>query len=326
MGIIKILKKVSGIQAYQDRREASNIKTNADSKYEDASQKTEQLRESLNGSIQEFGRMRLESLKSTVGIFISYLKDIEQKNKTSQYDFLKSIDIKDEKIKELESLDMSASKILQGTIASTAIGAAAVAGVPTAITGAVTALATASTGTAISSLSGVAASNAVLAWLGGGTLAMGGGGVAAGAAVLTAATWTVTGGLAVLTAGLIASAHYSKKLTEAKEYEKEVDIRVAEMEKAWVVMEGIEKRIEELKDVTHKLSSRTVNELKYLTPLIPDFDSTDIYYKEVFQKTGLLIKAMGELAKTALFGEDGNLSESSGLIVGEVQSLLNTQL
>ena len=207
-----------------------------------------------------------------------------------------------------------------------AIGAAALTGVPAAITATVTGLATASTGTAISTLTGAAASNAVLAWLGGGTLAMGGGGVAAGAAVLAAATYTVTGGLAILTAGLIASVHYSKKLTEAKKYEKDVDIKIGEMEKAWIVMEGIQKRIEELKNITQQLKDRTIRELKYLTPLIPDFVFKDIYYKEVFQKTGLLVKSIGELAKTPLFNEDGNLSDSSGLIVGEVRSLLNTQL
>ncbi|MBK9248794.1 MAG: hypothetical protein IPM69_11920 [Ignavibacteria bacterium] len=221
---------------------------------------------------------------------------------------------------------MSASQILKSTLATGAIGAAALTGVPTLVTGAVTALATASTGTAISTLSGAAATNAVLAWLGGGTVAAGYGGMAVGATVLTAATWTVTGGLAVLTAGLIASAHYSKKLTEAKEYEKNVDIKIGEMEKSWIVMDGIKKSIDELKGVTQELTERSIKELKYLTPLIPDFDLTDIYYKEVFQKNGLIVKSIGELAKTALFNEDGNLSESSGLITGKIRSLLNTQL
>jgi len=326
MKTVDLIKKVSGVQAYQDRKEAKRVKQDSESKYRAAVRHTRKLKKILNTMIQEFGQIRLESLKNTVGVFISYLKDMDQKNKLSQYNILAAVDIKQKKVDELKSLDMSASEILKGTIATASIASVGLLGVPTAITGAVTALATASTGTAISSLSGAAATNAVLAWLGGGTIAMGGGGVAAGAAVLTAATWTVTGGLAVIAAGLIASAHYSKKLTEAKKIEKEVDIKIGEMEKAWIVMDGIQKRIEELKDVTQKLTDRTINELRYLTPLIPDFEIQDVYYVEVFQKTALLVKSIGELAKTPLFDEDGNLSKSSGFLVGEIRSLLNTQL
>lgn len=326
MGILKILKRVSGVQAVQDRKEAKSVKGTAEERYQKANEQTEDLKNILNKSVQEFGRIRLESLKSTVGIFISYLRDIEQKNKTNQYDFLESIDIKQEKLKELESLEMSASQLLKGTIATSALGATALTGVPFAVTSVITTFATASTGTAISTLSGAAASNAVLAVLGGGTLASGGGGVAAGAAFLTAASWTVTGGVAILAAGLMASAHFSKKLTEAKEFEKEVDIRVGEMEKAWVFMEGVKKRIEELKDVTIGITNRTLKELDYLKPLIPDFNSQDLYYKEVFQKNGLLIKSIGELARTPIFTDDGNLSASSGIMAGKIRSILNTQL
>ncbi|MBK9248795.1 MAG: hypothetical protein IPM69_11925 [Ignavibacteria bacterium] len=87
MGIGKFLKKVVGVQAIQDRKVAQSVKATAEERYQIASQKTEDLRKFLNDDVQEFGRVRLVSLKNTVGIFISYLKDIEQKNKTSQYDF-----------------------------------------------------------------------------------------------------------------------------------------------------------------------------------------------------------------------------------------------
>ncbi len=326
MEILKILKKVSGVQAAQDRKQANTIKDDAEKKYFEATEKTERYRIQLNLEINKFGKIRLESLKNTIGKFLSFLKDIDQKNKTNQYDFLTELDIKQDKIKELESLEMSASKILSTTIAASAIGAAALTGVPAIVTGAVTTLATASTGTAISTLSGAAASNAVLAWLGGGSIAAGGGGMAVGTAVLSTLTWTATGGLAIIAAGLIASTHFSKKLTEAENYKKEVDIKVGEMEKSWIVMDGISKRVNELKDVTLSLTQRTVKELLYLEPLIPDFKPSDIYHKEVFQRNGLLVKSIGELARAPIFDENGDLSNDTMIVASKIKTILNTQL
>lgn len=326
MGIARFFKKVTGIQAYQDRKEAKEIKELAEARYIEASEITEMKRNELNSAISSFGELRLRTLKNTVGVFLSCLKDMEQKNKEKQYDILYSIDIKQDKVKELEDLEMSATQILGSTAASAAVGAVALTGVPTLVTSAVTALATASTGTAISSLSGVAATNAVLAWLGGGAISAGGAGMAGGALVLSAVTWSATGGMAILVAGLVASAHYSKKLTEAKEFKRDVDIKIGEMEKSWVVMGGIKKRVDELADLTTELTERSMKELDYLLPLVPDFDSTDSYHAETWQKNALLVKSIGELAKTSILDDNGDLTEASGVIAGEIRSLLNTQL
>jgi len=326
MEIKRILRKLSGLQAYQDRKEAVQVRDSAEEHLFVAQEKTIMLRTSLNASIEKFGQRRLESLKKTVGVFIRCLNDMERRNTLKQYEILDSIDIKSEKIRELESIEMSASQILKGTIASASFGAVALSGVPTAVTSLVAACATASTGTAISTLSGAAASNAVLAWLGGGSLAAGGMGVAGGTAVLSALTWTATGGAAILVAGFIASAHYSKKLTEAREYEKNVDIRIAQMEKAWVVMEGIAKRVQELDELTEDLTVRALQELKFFCPLVPDFDFDDEYSIEVFQKNGLLVKAIGELAKATVLDEKGELSEETTVVIGSIRNVLNTQL
>lgn len=146
--------------------------------------------------------------------------------------------------------------------------------------------------------------------------------MAAGTAVLTAITWTTTGGLAILAAGLIASAHYSRKLTQVKEYEKNIDIEVAKMEKAWIVMEGIEERVFELRGVTEKLRERTLKQMEYLHPLIPDFDDKDIYYIETFQTTGLLVKSIAELSKTPVLDEKGDITDESGIVIGRINTLL----
>ena len=193
-------------------------------------------------------------------------------------------------------------------------------------TSAVSTLATASTGTAISGLSGAAASNAILAWLGGGSIAAGGGGVAAGAAVLTGITAGATAVVALMAAGLMASTHYAKKLTEAKEYQKEVEVMVANMEKVWIMMKGINQRTAELNSVTSELEKRIILQFDFMEPLTVDYDTYNEYYNSVFQKTGLLIKSMGELAQTPLLDENGQVSDKSAQIITKTHTILNKEL
>lgn len=199
-------------------------------------------------------------------------------------------------------------------------------GTPVLVTGTVGALATASTGTAISTLSGAAATNATLAWLGGGSLASGGGGVAAGATVLSGITMGATAGVGLIAAGLIASTYYSKKLTEAKEYQKQVERHVADMEVLWGVLDGIKKRTNELSDVTKKLEIRLRLAIDYLEPLAVDYATDNMYYNSVFQRVGLLAKSMSELAQTPLLDETGNTSIKSAQIIQDTNKILNTNI
>lgn len=326
MGLGNFLKKATGIQAYQDRKEAHRINEDAELRYSKAKEKTEQLKKQLNIIINDFGKVRLETLKSTVGYFIKALNEINQKSKISQYETLESINIEPHTIEEFKTLDMNASQILKTTLASSAIGAVALTGVPSVVGLSVSALATASTGTAISTLSGAAASNAILAWLGGGSLAAGGGGMATGTIVLGTLTYGATAGLAVLAAGFIASAHYSKKLTEATEREKNVSIEIKNMEKSWIEMDGIIKRINELNELTVNLSKRAINEIIYFDPLIPDYDIDDIYHVESFQKLALLIKAIAEVSKVPVFENSGKLSKESASIQYKVKKILENEI
>lgn len=334
MGLAKFAKQLVGIQAYQDRKEALATRQSAEFRYENAKSIYDKVEKKTKDAISEFGKVRLNSLKNTVGRFLTYLKDMEQKNKEKSYEILDDIQIPQETVNELGNLEINASTALAGTAAAGTLGAVAAFGAasaaPAAVTGAVTALASASTGTAIASLHGVAATNAVLAWLGGGSLAAGGGGMAAGAATLatitTAATAAAGGFVAIAAAGLVASHHYSKKLTEAKEYEKNVDIAVKKMETAIVVLDGIKARAKELKNVTEELERRATRELDYLEPLIPDFDFKHEFYTKTFQKCGLLVKALGELAKTPLLENNGKVSSASQNIISKTHTLLNSEL
>ena len=325
-GALRIGQTATGVQGFRDRREAKEVMGICQDYYDAAQSITEEQRKQLNYAITDLGEYRIRSLHATLGRFLQYLKALQQRNAIKEYEILEGASIDTQTLKEMKDLDMAASQVLQTTVSTTAFGAIAVFGTPALVQGTVAALATASTGTAISGLSGAAATNATLAWLGGGSLAAGGGGVAAGTIVLTTITAGTTAVVALLSAGTIVSAHYSKKLTEAKEYEKNVGITVASLEKAWTIMDGVAQRVSELRDVTEELRWRTAGQLDELERMIPEFDFNDQHCVSVFNSCGRLVKTMVELSQTPLFDEDGNLSDESLTISGKVHKVLNTEI
>jgi hypothetical protein len=325
-GALHIGETAIGIRGLRDRAETKRVLDVCHEYYDAAEVVTEERRRRLNFEITDFGTYRLHSLHSTVGRFLEYLDQLHQRNAHKEYEILAGLSIDTQTLDEMKNVDMTASKVLGTTGVATLAGAAAVFGTPVLVTGAVSSFAAASTGTAISSLSGVAATNATMAWLGGGSLAAGGGGMAAGAAALTAITAGATAVVAVLSAGTIVSVHYGKKLSEAKQYEKDVGVLAAGLEKAWAVMDGISQRVAELRDVTEELKWRTANQLDQLEELIPEFDFDDMHSVTVFNICGRFIKTMAELAQTPLFDQDGNLSTDSLTISAKVRTVLNTEV
>ncbi len=323
---VKAAKTVSGVQAWQDRKEAIHLKEEAEELYQDTLNENESRRESANEELTTFGNIRLESLHDTVGVFLEYLKIMKHSYTDKEYDLGGIVNLKDEEIRKMESVELSAKESLSTTAVAGSVAAAAVAGVPSVVTGAVSALATASTGTAISSLSGAAATNATLAWLGGGSIATGGGGVAAGATALTAITGASAGILAIAAIGIVAGMHYSKKLTSAEKFYADVSEYREKAECAWTLMDGIVERAQELQKVTLKLRERIHVQLKLLEPLIYDFVNDDPYYVETFQQTALLVKTMSELSQIPVLDEKGYVSKSSKLEIVKVNKILNKEL
>jgi hypothetical protein len=318
--------KIIGRQAYLDHKEAKSIKADSEAKYKEYSEKTTVIQQDLNRSIEEYGRRKLETLKRTLGVFLSYLQRMEQRYKENYYELMDGCDFPKAYVAELGQLNMNNNELLKTAATTGGFAYAAVAGVPAAVTSAIGALATASTGTAISSLSGAASANAIMAWLGGGSIAAGGGGIAAGTVVLAGITYTVTGAVALVTTGLVASKIYAKKLTQAQKYSSEVDIACEKMETSWVAMDGIKQRVSELMDVTMNVYDKCIVQLAQLEPVISCFDTKSKEHVLIFQKAALLIKSMSELAKTPLFGDDMNLSDESEAIITKTRRILNTEL
>ena len=321
-----ILKRVTGYRGYQDRKSAKRITEICDKFYDEAVLVTENIRKLIHKKISIFGNKRLISLQNTTGKFLKLLKDMNQNNNIKEYSISKGIGFSMESIEKMEKIDMEVSKALASTALTGAVGAAAAMGTPALVTSAVSAFATASTGTAISSLSGAAATNATLAWLGGGSLAAGGGGIAAGAATLAAIKIAATGGVALIVAGLLASTHYSKRLTKVKKRQKAIEEDINKRKQLWVLLEGINRRADELSVLTAQLEGRIKVQLNYLTPLSVDFDTNDVYYSEVFQKNGVLISSMNELTETPLLDTKGDVSLESAKIVEKTKNILNTNL
>lgn len=327
MGFINLLKTISGIKAYEAHKETKVVKTKSETKLNKYQKQDIYQRHNLNLCINEFGRFRLAIMKNTVGDFLNCLDIMNQQFKEKTYHFLEDVDILAESyINEVKSLHITSTNILMTTAKSASIGAAALSGVPTIITAGVGQLATASTGTAISTLAGAAKTNAILAWLGGGSLVTGGGGVAAGTTLLTTVTWTATGGLAIIAAGIIVSKHYDNKLTEIRNYEKEVDIHCAQLESNWEMIALIKRRIKEISDITEILEQKIIIELELLKPLITDFDTSHPYHIRTFQKAAILVKAMSENVQVPLLTSDGRLTTESNKIILKTKEILNKDL
>ena len=323
---IKGLRVVTGIQAIHDRKASIQTKEEADQLKEDIEKINTELRDELNQALTSFGEYRLIALKNTVGRFLNALDKLGQRAKVKEYEFLLSVDLPLESIRELEEIDMKATDAIKTLAIGGGAAAVGVALTPMAVTGAVGALAAASTGTAISSLSGAAATNATLAWLGGGAISAGGGGVAAGTAVLGAVTATATVGLAVLAVGTLASGFYARKYTEAEKYLADIKQWAAETEAGWEVVKGIKSRVDELQQLTMDLEKCSMASLDELDGIIERFNVNNPDHVKTFQQCALLAKSMGELAKTSVLDENGNFNEHITVVADNTRRITNQLL
>lgn len=324
-GAGKIGRVVTGYEAYDSRKKAKEAKELADRMVANIEEENRR-REESNRVLSDFGKTKLKLLKTCLSPFLGYLKIMGNNYKDKEYEFGGKINLDKLDIDTLESIEMNASTAGKIAVASTGVATIALCGVPAATTSAVMAFGAASTGTAISSLSGAAATNATLAWLGGGSLAAGGGGMAAGSAVLGAITATTTGVFALAAAGIVASAYYSKKYTEATAYLEEVKKARAKAKLGWTAMEAINQRAIELESVMKRLGERINDKLLYLEPLIYDFQIEDEYYLNTFRETSLLVKSLSEIAQVPLIDKKGMLSNESSVTLANTPKILNKNL
>lgn len=325
-GAAKIGRVVSGYEAYDSRKKAKQAKEQADAMKANIEEENNCRRAECERVLRAYGERKLHALKTCVRPFLNYIELLGNDYKDKMYDIQGDVYMYSANIQELRDVEMNASTAAKTAVVSGVAASIALAGVPSATTAAVGAFATASTGTAISSLSGAAATNATLAWLGGGSLATGGGGMAAGAAVLSGITAAATGVFALAAAGIVSSAYFAKKYTEATQYLEAVKKYRAEAKLGWQVIEGINQRAMELESVMRQLEVRMQELLQYLEPLVYDFQNYDDYYTTTFQNAALCAKSISDIAQIPLLDENGNLNGNTNVVLSNTQKLLNRNL
>ncbi len=239
----------------------------------------------------------LEVQSATLGAWLTWFEENERKVRSLERTYVDGAEVVVPDIQGLRVRVVEASGLLEGTISATI---AAVADQQAALFG-VRSIAVAGTGAAISGLSGAAAESATLAWLGGGTLAAGGAGVAGGTAVLTG----IAIAPALLIGGLVLSAKGGKALTEARRYEADLAIARAELATRIEVFHALHRRIEEMRSTLTSLEVRALTSLAELQEV--DFDPA--VHAELFQRTALLMRAVGEVLNTPLLDAEGNLTD-----------------
>ncbi len=323
---VKGMKVMTGIQAVQDRKNSIQTKEEAEKLLKEVESTNEAVRDDINETLENFGKIRLKALHNTIGQFMEYLERLNQKSKTKEYEFLTEIDIKSEEIAEIKQIDMKASDVAKVLAVGGGFGAIGLVGTPNVVTHVVASVAKAGTDRAKKKLHGAALKRFVLARLGGGTIAHGGGGIVAGEFVMSAITATATIGMAWVTISTLASAFYARKYTEATEYLAEVKEWVAQTEASWTVMAGIKHRVLELQSLTTDLESRTIEQLHKLDPYIDNFDNKDMDLVGLFQQAAIMVKSMSELAQVSVLDDDGNLNEQANIIAAKTEKILNTSL
>lgn len=331
---LKGLKVISGVSAVINRKEAIATREEADKLKEEIEKTNESIRDDLNESLETFGKIRLEALHNTVGLFLSYLDRLNQKVKSKEYDFLKEIDVSYESVQEMKEIDMKASDAIKVAAVGGGFAAIALAGTPHLVASAVTSYAmaygAASTGTAIASLHGAAATNAILAFWGGGAKAVGGGGIAAGKAFIATATGVTTGiavaGVAIVAVGTLASAFYARKNTEATKYLAEIQEWAEQVKASWLVLGGIKARVLELQGLTQQLECRALESLQKLGDIVDIFDANNIEHTKVFQQSAIMVKSMSELAQVAILDNDGNLNDQVNIVAAKTEKMLNSEV
>ena len=82
--IMKVLKVISGVKAYEERRETKKLAIKIDELEEYINTEDAKVRKELEESVTKFGQARLNAAKNIVGRFLTFLSLMEKKADGSQ--------------------------------------------------------------------------------------------------------------------------------------------------------------------------------------------------------------------------------------------------
>lgn len=314
LGAVALITAGVGVKAGADgvskMDEAKKIGKAAQKRYEQKQKSVEHTFQVTQKLAEEYGQLQIQAKIETIGRLVAFIERIGQQASQSDMEFLEGLEgVSPQQIHEYKASALEAQNFVKGGFK--ALGSAAAAGQGTiALVGL---FGTASTGTAIGGLSGAAAWNATLAWLGGGSLATGGGGMALGSIVL--------GGIAIAPAlmvgGFVLGGQGEKSLTKARRYDAEANTEIAKLDVFENLLEQVQTRTQELKDLVKTLNNKAIDGLEELEskPFERDRDAVK------FQQVALLIKALAEILKIPVLDNKGNLNQATAILTAKYRNI-----
>ncbi len=305
-----------GVDAKDDYDTADSYNKKAKKIYNDAQEKLETKREVTNSLLEHLGKLKVYIYEETLSDFddiFSKIKNIDFENNLAR-DLLNNVDEQD--ILDIKNTVLEMQEVLGGGIA--ALGSGALAGF--GALGGIGMLASASTGTAIASLSGAAATNATLAWLGGGALSAGGFGMAGGMAVLGG---IVAGPVLAVGGMMMASKAEEAKHTAYANYDK-AKAGVAQIDSAYVVLDGIHRRVEEFIEILEPLDKTLedyIDELEDIVDKSIDWRTYTQREKETVMATASIAKTVKNLCDAPIIDENGEVTRKSKRVLKKVKKI-----
>ncbi|WP_119759987.1 hypothetical protein [Deinococcus cavernae] len=303
-----------GLAGFSDSQEIGKA---AQERYDQGLNGFETHVEAVKQRVTSFENSQNLILATSVARFVELYLRHKDKLNNSAVDFQVRLNLRPKDVAAFEAAQVSALEMAGG------LGTAALAGAgagATAIAGA-TALGTASTGVAISSLSGAAAHSAMLAWFGGGSLAAGGGGMALGTAVL--------GGIfvapAMLVGAMAAARKGEQRVTQATEFAAEVDKAIAEMGLRTTAFTAAIKRMDEVQDVTERLSQHLtaqVQECERLERQGLEIEASKKQFVHAICQAALTCKSLKDVMKIPVVDEHFAVTAESGHMVSTMRQSL----
>ena len=259
-----------------------------------------------------YGERQVEAAERTVVRFVKLLERLEQRARVGAAEQLEGLAITPAELRAYRGIAAHLGTLAARGVDAVGTGIAA----SSATVGLVGLFASASTGAPIAGLTGAAAQSATLAWLGGGSLAAGGGGMAAGTVVL--------GGIALapmlLVGGFALASQGEKALSEARAIRARAREAIAEADTLRGLLARGGVRIDELSGVLDALVVRAGAALDAIDR--PGFRLADPEEAGHFQRAGILVRAVADLLRTAIFDDAGELSVASAEVLVRTRRVL----
>jgi hypothetical protein len=295
-----------GYDAKKDFDKAKQINKDAQSLYNKAERRLNQKRISTNRNIEKLGKLKIDIYEHSLLEFVETFSKIKNVDFKNNIELGTKVDVDYGAMLKMKESVLEIKDMLGGGLAALGSGAAAGFGA----LGGVGMLATASTGTAIGTLSGAAATNATLAWLGGGALSAGGFGMAGGMVVLGG----VVAAPVLAVGGFVLATKAEKAKIDATSNMKKAKAAVKSMRSAEVVLDGINKRVNEFHYVLLPLDKVFRKYIQKMQRIVRQSDDYAIYSdseKDTIMIVASIAQTIKNVCDVPIIDKNGSVTKAS---------------